>query len=155
MFGLFHGMGFAGLVEELDIGRTTQLVSLLGRNVGIEIAQLVIIAITFPTLFVLRRTRAYMPLFYGISLLLATLSSVWIVERVFEVDAGINSLVDFVLKWPRALWAMMVVTVVAAAYYEVERRAGRLLPVGEGDSEATTTDTDAEVDEVEPVGVAG
>ena len=43
-------MGFAGLVETLDIDRSTQLVSLLGRNVGIEIAQLVIILVTFPLL---------------------------------------------------------------------------------------------------------
>ena len=81
VFGLFHGMGFAGLVEDLDINRTTQLVSLLGRNVGIEIAQLVIIFVTFPLLFLLRRTRAYMPLFTLVSLALAAVSAVWIVER--------------------------------------------------------------------------
>ncbi|MDJ0925720.1 MAG: HupE/UreJ family protein, partial [Acidimicrobiia bacterium] len=39
VFGLFHGMGFASLVAALDVSRTSQLVSLLGRNVGIEIGQ--------------------------------------------------------------------------------------------------------------------
>ncbi len=161
VFGLFHGMGFAGLVEELDINRTTQLVSLLGRNVGIEIAQLIIIAVTFPMLYVLRRTRVYMPLFYVVSVLLAVLSSVWIVERLFELDAGINSLVDATLEWPRALWVMAFATAVAAVYYEVERRAGRLLPVGERTAEETTTvdvvdDTsDDDIREDEPAGVSG
>jgi len=131
VFGLFHGMGFAGLVESLDIDRSTQLVSLLGRNVGIEIAQLVIILVTFPTLFLLRRTRLYMPLFYAISIGLAVLSMIWVVERVFEIDLRINSGVDFVLEWPRALYAMAVVTVLATAYYWWEGRQDRLLPCGE------------------------
>ncbi len=155
VFGLFHGMGFAGLVEELDISRTTQLVSLLGRNVGIEIAQLIVIAVTFPLLYILRRTRIYLPLFYGLSVLLAVLSSVWIVERVFEVDVGINRLVDATLEWPRALWVMLGVTSIAALYYEVERRSGRLLPVGEGDSDATDELMEDDLFEEEPAVLSG
>ncbi|MEZ5226969.1 MAG: HupE/UreJ family protein [Acidimicrobiales bacterium] len=42
-FGLFHGMGFATLVEGLDVSRKTQLVSLLGRNIGIEIGQTAVV----------------------------------------------------------------------------------------------------------------
>jgi len=156
VFGLFHGMGFAGLVQELDISRTTQLVSLLGRNVGIEIAQLVIIGVTFPLLFILRRTRIYMPLFYFVSILLAVVSSIWIVERVFELDLGINGAVEFALEWPRALWSMIVVTAIAAGYREVERRAGRLLPVGERGADATAVqDEDDDVTDAEPVVVSG
>jgi len=131
VFGLFHGMGFAGLVEDLDINRSTQLVSLLGRNVGIEIAQLVIIFLTFPMLFILRRTRIYMGLFTVVSIGLAAVSSVWVVERIFELDLRVSKLVDEGLEWPRALWIMLALTVVAAAYHEYEKRAGRLLPVGE------------------------
>ena len=155
VFGLFHGMGFAGLVEELDISRTTQLVSLLGRNVGIEIAQLIIIAVTFPMLFILRRTRVYMPLFYVVSVALAVLSSVWIVERVFEVDAGINRLVDATLEWPRALWVMVVLTAVAAIYFEIERRADRLLPVGRRESDEPVEEPDQEAADEEPAAVVG
>jgi hypothetical protein len=131
VFGLFHGMGFAGLVEDLDINRSTQLVSLLGRNVGIEIAQLVIIFLTFPTLFLLRRTRIYMPLFTIVSVGLAAVSSVWVVERIFELDLRVSKVVDAGLEWPRALWLMLGLTVVAALYHEYEKRAGRLLPVGQ------------------------
>ena len=148
-------MGFAGLVEELDISRTTQLVSLLGRNVGIEIAQLIIIAVTFPMLFILRRTRVYMPLFYVVSVALAVLSSVWIVERVFEVDAGINRLVDATLEWPRALWVMVVLTAVAAIYFEIERRADRLLPVGRRESDEPVEEPDQEAADEEPAAVVG
>jgi len=155
-FGLFHGMGFAGLVEDLDINRSTQLVSLLGRNVGIEIAQLVIIFVTFPLLFLLRRTRAYMPLFTLVSLALAAVSAVWIVERVFELDLKINRAVDEALQWPRAFWVMLALTAAAAVYHQVEQRRGRLLPVGRRDTDADVADDaddgpdpDAETD-VEP-----
>lgn len=132
-FGLFHGMGFAGLIEDLDINRSTQLVSLLGRNVGIEIAQLIIIVLTFPLLFLLRRTRVYMPAFNIVSVVLAVLSGMWVIERVFEQNLKINGGIETVLQWPRALWVMLVLTVLAAIYQEIERRAGRLLPVGEPD----------------------
>lgn len=149
VFGLFHGMGFAGLVQELDISRSTQLVSLLGRNVGIEIGQLVIIAITFPTLFLLRRTRYYLPLMYTASGLLAALSLTWVYERISETEVGINGLVDRVILWPRSLYAMIVVTGVAAAVYLLERRRGALLPTASAHADADVDD-DQPVDESEP-----
>jgi len=42
-FGLFHGMGFAGLVDGLEVSQSTKLLSLLGRNLGIEIGQTVVV----------------------------------------------------------------------------------------------------------------
>ncbi|MDH3306420.1 MAG: HupE/UreJ family protein [Acidimicrobiia bacterium] len=61
VFGLFHGMGFASLVSDLDVSRSSQLISLLRRNVGIEIGQVVVILLFFPGLFLLRRTPFYQP----------------------------------------------------------------------------------------------
>lgn len=135
VFGLFHGMGFAGLVQDLDIDRSTQLFSLLGRNVGIEIGQLVIILITFPGLFVLRRTRAYLPLMYTASIGLAVMASLWVVERLFEVDMGFNGAVDKVLEWPRSLFVVIAVTVVAVIYRQIEAKNGNLLPLPASDDE--------------------
>ncbi|MEO0492960.1 MAG: HupE/UreJ family protein [Actinomycetota bacterium] len=132
-FGLFHGMGFAGLVQDLDISRSTQLISLLGRNVGIEIGQIVIILISFPGLFLLRRTKAYWPLMVAASIGLAVISGVWVVERVFEVDAGIGSWIDRLVKWPRSFWLAVAFTAVAAGYRAFEEKNGRLLPVGSAD----------------------
>ncbi len=152
VFGLFHGMGFAGLVADLDIDRTTQLVSLLGRNVGIEIGQLVVILITFPALFLLRRTQAYMPVMYAGSVLLAVLAGMWMVERIFETDLNINGGIDKVLLWPRSLYAMIIVTVIAAGYRQFEANADRLLPVG-GDDEPGDGGEPAPTDDREPVGV--
>ncbi len=149
VFGLFHGMGFAGLVQELDISRSTQLVSLLGRNVGIEIGQLIIIAITFPTLFLLRRTRVFRPVFLVSSFALAVLSLTWVYERIFEADAGIGGIVDRVVLWPRSLWAMVVVTAVAGAVHLAERRRNALLPVHSA-HEASESVSESNDDESDP-----
>jgi len=42
-FGLVHGVGFAGILLEIDIGRAQLLPSLLGFNLGVEAGQLAVI----------------------------------------------------------------------------------------------------------------
>jgi hypothetical protein len=130
-FGLFHGMGFASLVEDLDVSRKTQLISLLGRNVGIEIGQVAVIILAFPALFLLRRTSAYRGVFVVGSVLLSVVSVGWMIERVFEVELGINDFVDPLLDFPRALIPVAILTGLAGAWYVRERRAGRLTGVHE------------------------
>jgi hypothetical protein len=127
-FGLFHGMGFASLVSGLDVSRGTQLVSLLGRNVGIEIGQAIVVLLLFPMLFLLRRSRIFQPLFVGVSLLLTVVALIWMVERLFETDLGINQFVDPVFEWPRVFFYIAALTAVAGLYFLNERKSERLLP---------------------------
>ncbi len=140
LFGLFHGMGFASLVEGLDVSRSTQLVSLFGRNVGIEIGQAIVVLLLFPGLYLLRRTRFYRPFFVVVSILMAIVSLAWMVERLGEVDLGVNGLLEPVFAWPGLLIYAAVFTAIAAAAFTVERNNNNLVPVaGEsgavGDSE--------------------
>lgn len=59
LFGLVHGLGFAGALG-IDESRSWELLlSLLSFNVGIEAVQLGIIAVVFPLLLLLRRTPAH------------------------------------------------------------------------------------------------
>ena len=133
IFGLFHGMGFAGFVQGLDLDQGTKMVSLLGRNVGIEIGQAVVVLLLFPALFALRRTRWYRILFVGGSIALAIISVAWMVERLFDQDLSVGRLVDPVVAMPRSVVAIGVFTAAAFAIREVERRAGRLLPTASGE----------------------
>lgn len=128
VFGLFHGMGFASLVEGLEVSRSTQLISLLGRNIGIEIGQAVVVLLLFPALYLLRRTRYYRPLFVGASVIMSAIALVWMVERLAEVDLGINTIIEPVFVWPRILFIVFALTLVAAAAFQVESGTGRLLP---------------------------
>ncbi|AWS45619.1 HupE/UreJ family protein [Streptosporangium sp. 'caverna'] len=54
-FGLLHGLGFAGTLSVDGPLSASTLVDLVSFNVGIELVQLTIIALTFPALLFLRR----------------------------------------------------------------------------------------------------
>ena len=131
LFGLFHGMGFASLVGTLDTGRSTQLLSLLGRNIGIEIGQSLVVLLCFPLLFLMRRTRFYRPFFVGFSVILAVVSVGWMIERIAEVDLGMSSLIDPFVKFPNVVVYLGVLTLIAAIVHRMEDRAGRLISIND------------------------
>jgi hypothetical protein len=57
-FGLVHGFGFAGVLAALDLPRARLAAALLGFNVGVELGQLVIVAVGWTVLVVLERSAA-------------------------------------------------------------------------------------------------
>ncbi|MFF2408461.1 HupE/UreJ family protein [Streptomyces sp. NPDC058092] len=59
LFGLVHGLGFAGALGIDESWSWELLLSLLSFNIGIEAVQLGIIAVVFPLLLLLRRTPAH------------------------------------------------------------------------------------------------
>ncbi len=126
IFGLFHGMGFASLVSELDVSRTSQLLSLLGRNIGIEIGQVAVICLLFPALFMLRRTPIYPALLTTFSLALTALALLWTVERIWEIDLGTDGLVDQAVSVPTAYWISGGLTALAAVALVVFTRRDEL-----------------------------
>lgn len=129
IFGLFHGMGFASLVSGLDASKTTQLISLLGRNVGIEIGQAGVILLMFPALFMLRRTASYRLVLIGGSLVLAAVSLAWAFERLFEQELGTDTLVEKFVRLPRAYGTIVAITVIAGVVRWFAGRRGELLGV--------------------------
>ncbi|MEZ5408965.1 MAG: HupE/UreJ family protein [Acidimicrobiales bacterium] len=128
-FGLFHGMGFASLVGTLDVPRSTQLVSLLARNVGIEIGQAVVVLLFFPGLFLLRRTREFRPFFVVMSILFAVASVGWMIERVFETELGVSTFIEPAVHVPEIFVYAALFTAAAAAVHWFEQRSGRLAAI--------------------------
>jgi len=127
-FGLFHGMGFATLVEGLDVSRSTQLVSLVGRNIGIEIGQVAVIVVCFPALYFLRRTRYYLPFLKLSAAFLSFIAIGWMIERLAEIDLGMNGIVDPLVVLPRALIVLAILTAAAYGLFKREEAADRLIP---------------------------
>ncbi len=83
-FGLFHGLGFAGLLRELGVGAHRFIISLVAFNVGIEVGQIVIIAIALPLILLARRTKYYN---LGIKIFGTTIGVIgllWALERVLS-----------------------------------------------------------------------
>ncbi|GAC28013.1 HupE/UreJ family protein [Brumicola pallidula] len=82
IFGLIHGMGFAGALSEFGFTKEHQLLSVLGFNLGVEIGQLGLLIIFLPILLWLRKSNYYK--WYGmqlLSLLVGGLAIYWILER--------------------------------------------------------------------------
>ena len=82
-FGLVHGFGFAGALRALELPRALLAPSLLTFNLGVELGQLVIVALAWPLLRWLRGLRPMWP--GGIrwaSAGVAALGVYWLLERV-------------------------------------------------------------------------
>ena len=84
-FGLLHGMGFADALRELRLPKAEVLPALVSFNLGIELAQLVIIAAAFLTVAIWHRDKPwYRPRFVlPASAAIAATALFWTVRRIF------------------------------------------------------------------------
>ncbi|WP_127579551.1 HupE/UreJ family protein [Paenibacillus koleovorans] len=81
-FGLVHGLGFAGILAELDIPKSHLAASLVSFNVGIEVMQIGLIAAASPFLALFQRSRIY-PRGYALgSTAIIAVGGFWVVERL-------------------------------------------------------------------------
>lgn len=88
-FGLVHGFGFAGAMQDLGLSRQDLAWPLLGFNLGVELGQLMLVALVLPLAFSLRRTAVYrQAVVLPGSLLIATLAMLWLYQRVADVSLG-------------------------------------------------------------------
>ena len=81
-FGLVHGLGFAGALGNLALPRNARVLALGAFNGGVELGQLVVVAIALPLLYAASRRSWYPRLVMGAgSLGIAWLAIVWMLER--------------------------------------------------------------------------
>jgi hypothetical protein len=93
-FGLVHGLAFATVLVDLNLGPGQMALSVLGFNVGIEIMQFVVIAITVPWLILLSLTPAY-GWVRTVGAILAGLAAVaWIDERLSGRPNSVSAVVQ-------------------------------------------------------------
>ena len=83
MFGLLHGLGFAGVLRELGLPRGEFLTALLTFNLGVEFGQLTIITAALLAVFPFMkkgwyRQRVVIPA----SILIAAIGIYWTVIRL-------------------------------------------------------------------------
>lgn len=84
-FGLVHGLGFANVLGDLGLETSNLVLSLLGFNLGVELAQLAVVAIALPLLLLILREqpnsswrRATMP---AANLLIFAMGAAWFSDR--------------------------------------------------------------------------
>jgi hypothetical protein len=91
VFGLFHGMGFASVLEDLTFDRTSRYIGLIGFNIGVELGQLVIVLVLFPVFFLIRRFHYENVVLRPASLFIGLLAVWWIFERALDLPSGWTS----------------------------------------------------------------
>jgi hydrogenase/urease accessory protein HupE len=92
LFGLIHGFGFAGALQEMGLPPNAAVPALAAFNIGVEIGQVAIVSIVLPLLglvdrlFSADRTRPVRAtkLVYALSAMISLLGSYWLLTRVFE-----------------------------------------------------------------------
>lgn len=82
-FGLIHGFGFAGALQEINLPRGQIPGALLSFNLGVEAGQLAVMAVVLPIIFSLRKQDWFEPRAVRVvSGAVAVAGGIWFVMRV-------------------------------------------------------------------------
>jgi hypothetical protein len=84
LFGLIHGMGFAGSLGQLGLPQNAYLLSLIMFNAGVELGQLTIILLAY---FILARNFGNLPNYRKIiviplSAVIVCIAGIWTIQRI-------------------------------------------------------------------------
>lgn len=83
LFGLMHGFGFAGILQEMGLPSRGLVLSLFAFNVGVELGQLAIVAAFFPLIYFAHRRSHWRNLVRGLSIAVFLMGMIWFVQRAF------------------------------------------------------------------------
>lgn len=85
MFGLLHGMGFAGVLRELGLPRGEFLTALLTFNAGVELGQLTILAASFAAVGAFMKRQWYRrAIVIPASCAIAAVGMYWMITRLWQ-----------------------------------------------------------------------
>jgi hypothetical protein len=84
-FGLLHGLGFAGILQEVGLPRADYVTGLIGFNVGVELAQLFVIVLAWAATGLWFGQRAWyrQRVVWPASAVIAAIGLFWTVERIW------------------------------------------------------------------------
>lgn len=82
-FGLIHGFGFASVLSDFMANTSARAVALASFNIGVELAQLAIVVVAVPIIFLVRKQWSYQRLVLpaGVTAITA-IGLMWAIERV-------------------------------------------------------------------------
>lgn len=114
-FGLIHGMAFAGVLSNMNLGAGTLAFSIFGFNLGIELMQLFIIALVIPWLILLSQTAAYSLIRISGAALSAIAAGAWVLQRSTGQANVITNVLDKSTHY--GVWAIGALAITALVLY--------------------------------------
>ncbi len=122
-FGLVHGLAFAGLLSAYNLGTSASITSLLGFNIGVELAQLAAVALVFPSLWLLSRTAAYPRVRVGGGALALVVATAWALDRLGLLDNPLAGAEAWIVGNP-LLVAGALASAAAIAWFTLDAPSG-------------------------------
>ena len=90
LFGLVHGLGFAGALAALGLPEGNEGAALLGFNVGVELGQLAVVALAATLVLIARRARSFPQARARVltCYVLGAFAAWWVIDRTLGVITG-------------------------------------------------------------------
>ena len=110
-FGLVHGLAFAGILHSLGLQGRTSLIALLAFNIGVEFAQLAVVLLVLPSLYVLTSGRGGGRIRIVGATIALVAASAWTIDRIGLVTSPITPIETALVANP---WRV-VITLAALA----------------------------------------
>ena len=87
LFGLIHGLGFAGVLSETGLPRNRFFTSVLTFNTGVELGQVAVILFMYATLILPFGQKLWyrQRVVYPLSIMIALIAIYWTVQRIFVI----------------------------------------------------------------------
>jgi hypothetical protein len=120
-FGLVHGLAFASTLAGTGIGGAQLAWSLVGFNLGIELAQIVGLALVVPWVLLLATTSMFTPFRKVAALAGAMLATAWFAERAFGVTNPTTAWTAVLERHPLVDLAVLAGFAIAARLFAPER----------------------------------
>ena len=124
-FGLIHGLAFAATMDRLGLARWERVTGILAFNLGIEMMQMIVVAVILPSLILLSRTRAYPILRIGGAVFAGAASVAWIVERLLDIETPVDIIVNALAR--HAHWIAVALFLISLAC-RFRRQVWRTIP---------------------------
>jgi hydrogenase/urease accessory protein HupE len=83
VFGLIHGLGFANILQEMNLSKANLATALVSFNIGIEVVQLAIVLLLLPLLAYMHKLNSSSKIIKYGSVVIILLGAYWLVQRLF------------------------------------------------------------------------
>jgi hypothetical protein len=126
-FGLVHGLAFAGILADLGLQGSASVLALLAFNGGVELAQLLTVALVFPSIYLVSRTRFYRPLRLVGAWTALVAAAGWALDRLGVLADPLAGAEDAVIAHPWCVVAGLAIVALGCRF--ADRRARVAEPV--------------------------
>lgn len=118
-FGLVHGLAFATVLSNLNLDTSTMVLSILGFNIGIEVMQLFVIAITIPWFVIMSKTDYFIYIKNGFAILISIISIGWILQRITNNNNFITTSADKLFMF--SPWIILGLSIFSLALFSLSK----------------------------------